>query len=39
MKVIRGLKNIYKNLSKYNQDRLLEANFKVRKRKVVKNEQ
>ena len=32
MKNIKGLKKIYKNLSQYNRDKLLEANCKVRKR-------
>jgi len=38
MKVTKGLKKLYKGLSWYNQDRLLEANCKQRKRKVIKNE-
>lgn len=37
MKVTRGLKKLYKGLNWYNRDRLLEANCKVRKRKVIKN--
>jgi len=31
MRVIKGLKKLYKNLSRYNRQRLLKANFKVRK--------
>ncbi len=37
MKVTKGLKKLYKGLSWYNRDRLLEANCKERKRKVIKN--
>lgn len=37
MKVTKGLKKVYKRLSWYNRDRLLEANCKERKRKVIKN--
>jgi hypothetical protein len=38
MKVIKGSKKLYAGLSWYNQDKLLEANCKKRKRKAVKNE-
>lgn len=31
MKVIKGLKKLYKSLSRYNRQRLLQANFKVSK--------
>lgn len=31
MKVIKGLKKLYKGLSWYNRQRLLEANFKRKK--------
>lgn len=34
MKVIKGLKDLYKKLSWYNRQRLLEANFKVKKNAV-----
>ena len=37
MKITKGLKKIYKGLSWNNRDRLLEANCKERKRKVIKN--
>jgi len=34
MKVIKGLKELYKNLNWYSRQRLLEANFKVKKNAV-----
>jgi|GEM_PF-986543 len=38
MRVTKGLKKLYSGLSWYNQDKLLEANCKKRKRKALKDE-